>query len=50
LMGNGCMAMNKFDDAEDWYLKAFHMWETMDADVFKDKELFVSTSWGRPPL
>jgi hypothetical protein len=50
LMGNGCMAVNKFDDAENWYLKAFHMWEKMDADVFKDKELFVSCFWGfRPP-
>jgi hypothetical protein len=41
LMGNGRMAMNDFDSAEEWYLKAFQMWEEMDDDVFKDKELFV---------
>jgi hypothetical protein len=59
LMGNGCMAMNKFNDAESWYLRAFHMWEKMDADIFKDKELFVSLEFSagyevnrlcRPPI
>ena len=43
LMGNGLMAENKFDEAEEWYLKAFHMWETMEDGVFKDKQLFVSS-------
>jgi len=43
LMGNGFMAVNKFDEAEEWYLKAFHMWEKMKDDVFKDKQLFVSS-------
>jgi len=42
LMGNGCMAMNRFAEAERWYLKAFQMWETMEDDVFQDKQLFVS--------
>jgi hypothetical protein len=42
LMGNGRMAMNDFDGAEEWYLKAFQLWEKMDDDVFKDKQLFVS--------
>lgn len=42
LMGNGRMAMNDFDGAEKWYLKAFQMWEKMDEDVFQDKQLFVS--------
>jgi tetratricopeptide (TPR) repeat protein len=43
LMGNGFMAENKFDEAEQWYLKAFHMWETMEDGVFQDKQLFVSS-------
>jgi hypothetical protein len=41
LMGNGCMAMNRFNEAESWYIKAFQMWEAMADDVFKDKQLFV---------
>jgi hypothetical protein len=43
LLGNGYMAVNQFVEAEKWYLKAFHMWEEMDQDVFKDKQLFVSS-------
>jgi len=42
LKGNGLMAVNKFVEAEDWYLRAFHMWDTMDDNVFEDKQLFVS--------
>jgi len=41
LMGNGFLAVNKFDEAEQWYLKAFQMWEKMEDGVFKDKQLFV---------
>jgi hypothetical protein len=41
LMGNGCMAMNRFAEAEEWYLKAFQMWDAIDDDAFKDKQLFV---------
>jgi hypothetical protein len=42
LMGNGQMALNRFSDAERWYMKAFEMWSSMDDDVFLDKQLFVS--------
>jgi hypothetical protein len=40
MMGNGCMAMNKYKEAEDWYLKAFHMWADVPA-ISKDKQLYV---------
>jgi tetratricopeptide (TPR) repeat protein len=49
LMGNGCMAMNNFDEAENWYLKAFQMWEPMDEKIFRDKQLFVSPSVSKIP-
>jgi hypothetical protein len=50
LMGNGCMAMNNFSKAEEWYMKAFDLWEMMDNDVFLDKQLFVSpTALGHVP-
>lgn len=42
LMGNGRMALNDFAGAEEWYLRAFQLWEPMDDRVFLDKQLFVS--------
>jgi hypothetical protein len=42
LKGNGYMAMYDFKSAEEWYMKAFQMWEQLPDDVFKDKQLFVS--------
>lgn len=47
LMGNGCMGVNKFTEAEEWYLKGFQRWDTMDDDAFRDKQLFVSVHTSR---
>lgn len=40
LMGNGCMAMNRYEEAEQWYLQAFQMWDELP-EVSKDKQLYV---------
>jgi tetratricopeptide (TPR) repeat protein len=41
LMGNGCMAMDEYEKAEEWYLKAFQIWSEME-EVPKDRLLYVS--------
>jgi hypothetical protein len=40
-MGNGCMAIDKFAEAEEWYLKAFDVWDRL-ASTSKDRQLYVS--------
>jgi len=44
LMGNGYMAVNQFNEAEKWYLKAFQMWDVLDDNIFLDKQLFISNT------
>jgi hypothetical protein len=39
-MGNACMAVDKFSEAEDWYLKAFDVWTRVGSS--KNRRIYVS--------
>ena len=40
-MGNGCMAVDEFERAEEWYLKAFDVWDRL-AESSKSRQIYVS--------
>jgi hypothetical protein len=40
-MGNGCMALDKFEEAEHWYLKAFDVWDRLSRPS-EDRQIYVS--------
>ena len=40
-MGNGCMALDRFQEAEAWYLKAFDIWDRLSRPS-EDRKIYVS--------
>lgn len=41
-MGNGCMAIDDYLQAEKWYMKAFDVWDRLPG-VSADRQIYVST-------
>lgn len=41
-MGNGCMALDKFQEAEAWYMKAFDVWDRLPQSS-EDRQIYVSS-------